>query len=118
MKKAINKSVGRFEGFTILEIMIVIAIIGLVVSIALPNFLRTRTNARIQICIENLSQIESAKQMWGLENGKADGDVPAQTDLVGTTLYLKKMPDCPAGGTYSFQAIGVSATCNMTGHTL
>ena len=118
MKKAIYKPVGRFKGFTILEIMIVIAIIGLIVSIALPNFLRTRTNARIQICIENLSQIESAKQMWGLEHGKADGDVPVESDLVGTANYLKKMPDCPAGGTYSFQGIGVSATCNMTGHSL
>ncbi len=117
MKKAIHVF-GRFEGFTLLEIMIVIAIIGMITAIALPNFLKTRTHARRQICIENLSQIESAKQMWGLEQGKKEGDVPGQSDLVGSTLYIKKMPDCPAGGTYSFQAIGVNATCTFTDHVL
>ena len=51
-------------GFTLVEIMIVIAIIGLISAIAIPNFVKTRTRAQTQVCIENLAQIESAKQVW------------------------------------------------------
>jgi prepilin-type N-terminal cleavage/methylation domain-containing protein len=105
-------------GFTLLEIMIVIAIVGLLAVIAIPNFLKSRTNAQKQICIENLGQIESAKQIWGVENGKNDGDPVTTADLIGPTLYMKKMAECPAGGTYSLEPIGTKPTCTISGHTL
>ena len=104
-------------GFTLLEIMIVVAIIGLIVGLAVPNFLKSRNHARQQICIENLSQIETAKQVWGAEMAKKDGDIPTEADLIGPSSYIKKMPNCPSGGTYTFQAIGASATCNIVGHS-
>ena len=116
MKRPCLKRAGF--GFTLVEMMIVVAILGLIVAIAIPNFLKSRIQARKQVCIETLSQIESAKQLWGLEAGKHEGDAPTRADLIGPTLYLKKDPDCPAGGTYDFQTIGVSATCNIEGHTL
>ena len=106
------------KGFTLLEIMIVVAIIGIILAIAMPNFMKSRNNARQQVCIENLAQIESAKQIWGVETGKKEGDVASDSDLIGPMLYMKKKPDCPAGGTYDFQSIGTSATCNIPGHTL
>jgi prepilin-type N-terminal cleavage/methylation domain-containing protein len=108
----------RRSGFTLVEIMIVVAILGILLGLAFPNFLKSRTNAQKQICIENLSQIESAKQIWGVENGKKDGDPASAADLIGPTLYLKEMPRCPGGGRYEFTAIGTNATCNITGHVL
>lgn len=109
------RSGGR--GFTLIEILIVVAIVGILVGLALPNFLKSRTNARRQTCIENLSQIESAKQIWGVENNKKDGDVPSEADLIGNGRYIKKLPLCPGGGSYSFNAIGTNATCTIEGHS-
>jgi general secretion pathway protein G len=106
------------QGFTLLEIMIVVTIIGILVAVAFPAYLKSRTQARKQVCIENLSQIESAKQIWGVEHGKKEGDVPTMADLIGGNSYMKKLPNCPAGGVYDFQPIGTTATCNIEGHTL
>jgi prepilin-type N-terminal cleavage/methylation domain-containing protein len=109
---------GRRGGFTLLEIMIVVCIIGLLVGIAFPAFMKARQQARKQACLENISQLESAKQQWGVEMGKKDGDVPSQTDLIGSDKYIKFMPVCPGGGRYQFEAIGVSASCTEPGHSL
>ena len=106
----------RKRAFTLVEMMIVVAIVGLLVALAIPNFLKSRTQARKQVCIENLSKIESAKQLWGLERNKREGDTPVDSDMIGDDAYIKKMPNCPAGGTYAFNAIGEVATCNITGH--
>ena len=106
------------RGFTLVEIMNVVAILRILVSLALPNFMKTRAQAQKQTCIENLSQIESAKQIWGVETGKKEGDVPDKTDLIGPSLYIKKMPVCPGGGDYNFEAIGRNASCIIGGHVL
>src|SRR5881227_2810389 len=71
-RMTITRSAQR-RGFTLIEIMITVCIIGLIVGIALPAFMKSRTQARKQVCIENLAQIESAKQQWGVENSKKDG---------------------------------------------
>ena len=108
----------KARGFTLIEIMIVIAIIGTILAIALPNFFKTRVAARKNVCIENLSQNESAKQLWGLEHGKKDGDVPVDADLFGPALYMKKKPSCPGNGLYDLGTIGLVPFCNQEGHTL
>ncbi len=108
----------RRGGFTLIEILIVVAIVGILVGVAIPAFMKSRTQARKQVCIENLSQIENAKQIWGVENGKKDGDIPSETDLIGPNLYMKVMPSCPGAGVYDLGAIGRNATCTLEGHSL
>ena|SRR2546421_11167726 len=83
-------------GFTLVEIMIVIAILGLLAGIAIPNFLRARTVARANTCINHLRQIDAAIQEWALETKKADQQQVLYSDI---SSYLKGSVICPAGGT-------------------
>src|SRR5438067_424259 len=90
--------------FTLVEIMIVVAIIGLLASIAIPNFVKARNTAQTQACITNLRQIEGAINAWALENKKQDNDTVTLDNLKGTgqgTSYIKldgkgEIPGCPA----------------------
>ena len=103
----------RKKGFTLVEIMIVVAIIGLLAAIAIPNFVRARTTAQTQACIANLKQIEGATQVWMLDTGGAVGNVNWAA-LVPT--YIKRQPTCPAAGTYTINTD--PPTCTAAGHAL
>jgi prepilin-type N-terminal cleavage/methylation domain-containing protein len=106
----------RTQAFTLVEIMIVVTIIGLLMAIAIPNFVKTRANAQRDICIEQLTKIEQAKQIWGVEIGKNDGDIVERADIEG---YLKTWPVCPGGGDpYEINPIGTPASCNVPGHEI
>ncbi|MFP4380837.1 MAG: competence type IV pilus major pilin ComGC [Candidatus Sumerlaeia bacterium] len=105
MKKA-NK------GFTLVEIMIVVAIIGILVGIAVPGFIKARKQAQGKACSENLAKIDGAKEQWALENNKTSADTPGDTDLYGPELYVKKAPVCPGGGTYTIGAVGTDPSCD------
>ena len=69
------------SGFTLVEIMIVVAIIGLLAAIAIPNFVRARQTSQTNACINNLRQLDGAKQQWALENGKTQADTPVEADV-------------------------------------
>lgn len=95
--------------------MIVVAIIGLLAAIAIPSFMRARTTSQKNACINNLRQMEAAKEEWALEAKQAQG---ATADTAACTAYLKTTPVCPAGGTYNWSKIGTNATCSVTNHAL
>jgi prepilin-type N-terminal cleavage/methylation domain-containing protein len=108
----------RRSAFTLVEIMIVVAIIGLLAAIAIPNFIKAREASQKNACIANLKQIDGAKNTWALEQKKVNADVPVDSDLFGTTLYIREKPSCPANGTYNLLSVVEKPTCTAPGHTL
>jgi prepilin-type N-terminal cleavage/methylation domain-containing protein len=108
----IHKVVSR-AGFTLVEIMIVVAIIGLLASIAIPNYARARTVAQQKACFINVQQINGAKEQWALENRKSVGDPVVDAEI---NTLMKAAPKCPGGGNYTYGAVDVPATCSAPGH--
>lgn len=106
------------KGFTLVEIMIVVAIIGLLAAIAIPNFVKARQTAQANACINNMRQIESAKEQYALENGLTTGD--AVTDVQAGAYIKGGYPTCPANGTYTIGAVGTDVVCSeaAAGHVL
>ena len=123
------------KGFTLVEIMIVVAIIGLLAAIAIPSFMRARTTSQKNACINNLRQIEAGKDQYALENGLINLATIAWAATIGPDNtdggYIKAWPNCPAStnlGTqdksatisaqdYTMGVVGSNAICNIVGAT-
>lgn len=117
LKKARPGALLSQRGFTLIEIMIVVAIIAMLAAIAIPNIAKARRDAQRQACIMNLKSIQAAKEAWAAANQKADGD---PVDVNAVNQYLGKVPKCPSGGTYDYGLVGQPPTCSRAdlGHVL
>jgi prepilin-type N-terminal cleavage/methylation domain-containing protein len=106
----------RFSGFTLVEIVIVVALLGLLAIVAIPNFLRTRTTAQQNACINNLRLIDGAIQQWAMEQRKAGTSAVFFTDI---SPYLKDKIVCPAGGSnfadsYTISTVAAGPLCQQS----
>ena len=99
------------QGFTLVEIMIVVLIIGLLAAIAIPNFIKARKTTQMNACIDNLRVIQGAVEQFRME-GKGDPDNVAA--LCGADNYIKVEPKCPSNKTsgYSLEGDEKSPKCD------
>ena len=101
------------RGFTLVEIMIAVLIIGILLSIATPAFVRAREGSKAKACQHNLLQIVGAKERWAMDAQKGPDDAPTHALLA--PYYLRATPVCPSSGTYIPGALKDTPLCTVGG---
>ncbi len=114
-----RKQFGRGQGFTLIEIMIVVSIVAMLASIAIPKYIQAQASAQKSACINNLKQIDGAIQQWAMDYKKQSNDSVPEPAIV---VYLKNncMPEEPAGGQYKLNTVMDTPLCTIgtvLGHT-
>lgn len=105
----------RRSGFTLIEVMIIIMIIVILMEIAVPNFIMARTTSQRSSCMNNLKQIDAAKEEWAMDNRAPAGAAVNMTDIAG--VYIRGAatgPVCPGGGSYKLNPVGNEPECSLS----
>ncbi len=103
------------RAYTMVEMMIVTLIVAVILSNAIPNFVRSRESSHTQICVANLKQIDAAKEQWAMDNRVAVGTaIPGEMSAL-IPSYIKSDLDCPSGGNYTVGVTGTYPTCSSGG---
>lgn len=103
------------KGYTLLEVMIVVLVLGILLTIAIPNFMKARESSRTKSCIANLHVIQNAKFMFAFQNS-VEQDHSCTWDEI--LPYIHHKPICPESGEYQLKAIKDSPTCSIDNHEL
>lgn len=107
-------------GFSLIELAIVVAVLGVIAVIAMPNLFSARKTAEDKICIANLKTIVHAKEQWGFDNGKKETEEPNYNDIKPYLTRTQTQNICPIGGKYTIGALNEDPSCEYgnLGHTL
>ncbi len=108
---------GRRGGFTLIELMVVILVIGILLAIAVPNFINARETSRAKACVGNLHQLDSATQQYAMDNRLEAGTqlTPAQFAALAPA-YIRSFPSCPEAGIYApGTTVAGGPTCSISG---
>ena len=99
-----------------IEIMIVVIIVGLLAAVGIPNLMHARVKSQRESCLNNLRQIDAAKQQWSIDNKKLKGYPVTISDI---SPYIRSgLPICPGQGNYTIGSVGTKPTCSVTDHVL
>jgi prepilin-type N-terminal cleavage/methylation domain-containing protein len=114
------RRLSKGSAFTLIEIMIVVAILSLLAVLAIPNAIRARDTAARNSCIANLRALAGAKEQWAFELRKGPDAVPDEAEIYGAQRYIREKPRCASDGLYELNAMRDSPTCTKddVGHIL
>lgn len=116
---ALRQQRRRQAGFSVMELMVVILISCILLTVAVPNFVKARDLSNQRTCIAQLEQIDAAKRQYALDQKKSDTDTILMSDIAGPDKYVRGVvtgPTCPADGVYSLGNVATSPTCSLGGY--